>query len=197
MEKNTNLLQNNCNLNNNKNKLFNIPEVLKKRVSLSKVNLNIIKDWIQDELYLITNQEDKSLVDFIINMLEEEDNDPIKIYNYLDKFIGKNAENFVINLWRLLLDSENNKISNVVLLSKLEYLKKINKDKRNYYDNLNNIILKIKYNNELKFRKSSDSYSDSNSSRNSISDSKNSNSKYSTKNIKKNKKKERSRSYSK
>lgn len=82
--------------------------LFKKSVDITKVNLPIIKTWmettIQEEL-----PDDDIVVEFIFEMLQAEDQPDIKaIREQMDDFIGKDESlKFCEELWSLLLSGQN------------------------------------------------------------------------------------------
>lgn len=94
---------------------------------MSKIKLDVIKPWIQDKLTEILKIDDDVVVDFVYNQLEEkvlflsftslplinslifQFPDPKKIQINLTGFLhGKNAREFMAELWALLISAQEN-----------------------------------------------------------------------------------------
>lgn len=97
------------------------------QVDMSKIKLDVIKPWIQDKLTEILKIDDDVVVDFVYNQLEEKVRiqhdhylliinlivlqypDPKKIQINLTGFLqGKNAREFMADLWALLISAQEN-----------------------------------------------------------------------------------------
>lgn len=76
---------------------------------MSKIKLDVIKPWIQDKLTEILKIDDDVVVDFVYNQLDEKFPDPKKIQINLTGFLhGKNAREFMAELWALLISAQDN-----------------------------------------------------------------------------------------
>lgn len=97
---------------------------------MSKIKLDVIKPWIQDKITEILKIDDDVVVDFVYNQLDEKVNsyfkfmyfqlggmilmflqypDPKKIQINLTGFLhGKNAREFMAELWALLIQAQEN-----------------------------------------------------------------------------------------
>ncbi|XP_013780163.1 serine/arginine repetitive matrix protein 1-like isoform X5 [Limulus polyphemus] len=98
---------------NKQNKLLKqlkFHEILEKKVDMRKVNLDIIKPWITKKITSLLGIEDDVIIDFIFNQLEGEKYPDAKTMQInLTGFLnGKNAREFMGELWSLLLSAEEN-----------------------------------------------------------------------------------------
>lgn len=83
-------------------------DVLTKRVDMTKVNLNTIKPWITKRITQFLGMEDEVVVEFVFNQLEADKHpDPRMMQINLTGFLnGKNARDFMGDLWTLLLSAQ-------------------------------------------------------------------------------------------
>ncbi|CAN7938755.1 unnamed protein product [Ixodes hexagonus] len=83
-------------------------DVLTKRVDMNKVNLDTIKPWITRKITDFLGMEDEVVVEFVFNQLEAEKHpDPRMMQINLTGFLnGKNARDFMGDLWTLLLSAQ-------------------------------------------------------------------------------------------
>ncbi|ODQ52342.1 PWI domain-containing protein, partial [Saitoella complicata NRRL Y-17804] len=90
-------------------KTMSFPPEFKMKVDMSKVNLEVIKPWIEDKVIAMMGVEDDVVVDFAVGLLEESGSpDPRKIQISLTGFLEKNAPAFTKELWNLLLSAQDN-----------------------------------------------------------------------------------------
>ncbi|EEC15776.1 serine/arginine regulated nuclear matrix protein, putative, partial [Ixodes scapularis] len=83
-------------------------DVLNKRVDMNKVNLDTIKPWITRKITDFLGMEDEVVVEFVFNQLEAEKHPDgrmmqINLTGFLN---GKNARDFMGDLWVLLLSAQ-------------------------------------------------------------------------------------------
>uniref|UniRef100_A0A3Q3J9J0 Serine/arginine repetitive matrix protein 1 n=1 Tax=Monopterus albus TaxID=43700 RepID=A0A3Q3J9J0_MONAL len=84
-------------------------ECLDKKVDMTKVNLEVIKPWITQRVTEILGFEDDVVIEFIFNQLEEKHPDSKMMQINLTGFLnGKNAREFMKDLWPLLLSAQEN-----------------------------------------------------------------------------------------
>ncbi|KAJ2484824.1 Serine/arginine repetitive matrix protein 1, partial [Coemansia sp. RSA 2320] len=80
---------------------------LKKRVDMSKVNMEVIKPWIASKIKEALGLEDEVLFEFVINMLEESNTpDPKAMQVNLTGFLESKTQEFMQSLWTLLLEAQ-------------------------------------------------------------------------------------------
>ncbi|MEQ2199327.1 hypothetical protein XENOCAPTIV_010911 [Xenoophorus captivus] len=78
-------------------------------VDMTKVNLEVIKPWITQRVTEILGFEDDVVIEFIFNQLEEKHPDSKMMQINLTGFLnGKNAREFMRDLWPLLLSAQEN-----------------------------------------------------------------------------------------
>lgn len=81
----------------------------RKKVDMSKVNLEVIKPWITKRVTEILGFEDDVVIEFIFNQLEVKNPDSKMMQINLTGFLnGKNAREFMGELWPLLLSAQEN-----------------------------------------------------------------------------------------
>lgn len=90
-------------------KQLKFAECLEKKVDMSKVNLEVIKPWITKRVTEILGFEDDVVIEFIFNQLEVKNPDSKMMQINLTGFLnGKNAREFMGELWPLLLSAQEN-----------------------------------------------------------------------------------------
>uniref|UniRef100_A0A8C7HB49 Serine/arginine repetitive matrix protein 1 n=1 Tax=Oncorhynchus kisutch TaxID=8019 RepID=A0A8C7HB49_ONCKI len=90
-------------------KQLKFAECLEKKVDMTKVNLEVIKPWITQRVTEILGFEDDVVIEFIFNQLEEKHPDSKMMQINLTGFLnGKNAREFMRDLWPLLLSAQDN-----------------------------------------------------------------------------------------
>uniref|UniRef100_A0A9J7Z1T0 Serine/arginine repetitive matrix protein 1 n=1 Tax=Cyprinus carpio carpio TaxID=630221 RepID=A0A9J7Z1T0_CYPCA len=127
-------------------KQLKFAECLEKKVDMTKVNLEVVKPWITQRVTEILGFEDDVVIEFVFNQLEEKNPDGKMMQINLTGFLnGKNAREFMKDLWPLLLSAQEN-IAGIpsafleqkkeeikqrqIEQEKLASLKKIDEDKR-------------------------------------------------------------------
>lgn len=88
-------------------KQLKFSDVLNQKVDIKKVNLEIIKPWIQKQITISLGLDDEVVYEYVINQLEQErypdgKTMQINLTGFLD---GKRAREFMDRLWTLLLDA--------------------------------------------------------------------------------------------
>ncbi|KAL3245147.1 hypothetical protein MRX96_018284 [Rhipicephalus microplus] len=83
-------------------------DVLNKRVDMTKVNLDTVKPWITKKITELLGMEDEVVVEFVFNQLEADKHpDPRMMQINLTGFLnGKNARDFMGEMWTLLLSAQ-------------------------------------------------------------------------------------------
>eukprot|EP00058_Branchiostoma_floridae_P005303 XP_002590791.1 hypothetical protein BRAFLDRAFT_218692 [Branchiostoma floridae] len=82
---------------------------LDKKVDMTKVNIETIKPWIKQKINDMLGFEDDVVIDYVFNLLEEEKPDPKCMQINLTGFLnGKNAREFMGELWKLLVSAQDN-----------------------------------------------------------------------------------------
>ena len=86
-----------------------IPPEYKIQIHKNKINLTIIKSWINKKLNDILGFEDDTLTNFIINLIEEYDDiiDPKKIQYSITGFLDDKTYTFMEELWKILISAQN------------------------------------------------------------------------------------------
>lgn len=79
-------------------------------VNMQKVNLDIIKTWVTKQISDILGVEDDILVGLIVGALEESPPCAKKIHILIGEFLQNETQRFVIRLWRLLSNAQNNEL---------------------------------------------------------------------------------------
>ncbi|XP_068755231.1 uncharacterized protein [Montipora capricornis] len=91
-------------------KSMRFDDILNKKVDMEKVNLDVIKPWITKKLIEILGFEDDVVMQYVLNMLESEKSpDPRSMQINITGFLqGKNAREFMKELWTLLVSAQEN-----------------------------------------------------------------------------------------
>eukprot|EP01023_Acetabularia_acetabulum_P019819 TRINITY_DN20168_c0_g2_i1.p1 TRINITY_DN20168_c0_g2~~TRINITY_DN20168_c0_g2_i1.p1 ORF type:complete len:215 (-),score=27.25 TRINITY_DN20168_c0_g2_i1:46-690(-) len=84
------------------------PKQLDTKITFSKVNLEVIREWIAKRVTALLNGvEDDVLIGYIFEMLEQRDKlDPKELQVYLTGFLEKNTGLFMKELWTLLAQAQ-------------------------------------------------------------------------------------------
>ncbi|KAJ1966266.1 hypothetical protein GGI12_000171, partial [Dipsacomyces acuminosporus] len=81
--------------------------LLKQKVDMSKVNMEVIKPWIAKQISEILGIEDEVLQEYVISMLEESSTpDPRTMQLNLTGFLESKTQEFMQNLWSVLLEAQ-------------------------------------------------------------------------------------------
>ncbi|KAJ2489467.1 separin protein [Coemansia sp. RSA 2050] len=81
--------------------------VLKKRIDMSKVNLEIIKPWISRKIHELLGIEDEVLFEYVVNMLQESNTPDGKAMQVnLTGFLESKTVEFMQSLWTILLEAQ-------------------------------------------------------------------------------------------
>ncbi|KAJ2254690.1 Serine/arginine repetitive matrix protein 1 [Coemansia sp. RSA 455] len=81
--------------------------VLKKRVDMSKVNMEVIKPWISRKINELLGIEDEVLFEYVVNMLQESNTPDGKAMQVnLTGFLETKTAEFMQSLWTLLLEAQ-------------------------------------------------------------------------------------------
>ncbi|KAJ2777391.1 hypothetical protein GGI15_004519, partial [Coemansia interrupta] len=81
--------------------------VLKKRVDISKVNMEVIKPWVSSKIHELLQIDDEVLYSYIVNMLEESDTpDPKAMQVSLTGFLEDKTQGFMESLWLVLVEAQ-------------------------------------------------------------------------------------------
>lgn len=82
-------------------------DCLSKPVDMTKVKLDVLRPWISKKITDILHIEDDVVVEFVYNQLEEKFPCPKKMQINMTGFLnGKNARQFMDELWALLLSAQ-------------------------------------------------------------------------------------------
>jgi len=103
------------------------PPEFNTKVDMKKVKLEVIKPWIGEKISQLLGFEDEVLIGYVFGLLEEKQNpDPRTLQINITGFLEKDASEFVLELWRLLLSAQSNVggIPNEFLEKKKEEIKK-------------------------------------------------------------------------
>ena len=143
------------------------PPEYKIQIHKSKINLSIIKSWINKKLNDILGFEDEALTNYIINLIEEYDDiiDPKNIQYSITGFLDDKTYSFMEEFWKILISAQNtiNGIPDELIEEKK---KEIIKDVHNKYKKmkfLDDLIGKkeININSNLYKENEKDNYSES------------------------------------
>ncbi|KAJ2439329.1 Serine/arginine repetitive matrix protein 1, partial [Coemansia sp. RSA 2424] len=81
--------------------------ILKKRIDMTKINMEVIKPWISRKINELLGIEDDVLFEYIVNMLQESDNPDGKAMQInLTGFLEFKTEEFMQSLWTILLEAQ-------------------------------------------------------------------------------------------
>ncbi|KAJ2744819.1 separin protein [Coemansia sp. BCRC 34301] len=81
--------------------------ILKKRIDMAKVNMQVIKPWISQKINSLLGIEDDVLFEYVVNMLEESDKPDGKAMQVnLTGFLESKTEEFMQSLWSVLLEAQ-------------------------------------------------------------------------------------------
>ncbi|OZJ03625.1 hypothetical protein BZG36_03730 [Bifiguratus adelaidae] len=107
-------------------KSMTFPPEYKQKVNFSKVNMQVIRPWITKRITELLGMEDEVVTEYTFESLDQKDCDPRMLQINLTGFLEKNAQKFVLELWKLLLDAQNSLggIPTVFLEQKKEELRK-------------------------------------------------------------------------
>ena len=85
------------------------PPEYKIQIHKNKINLTIIKSWINKKLNDILGFEDDTLTNFIINLIDDFDDiiDPKKIQYSITGFLDDKTYSFMEELWKILISAQN------------------------------------------------------------------------------------------
>jgi len=76
---------------------------------MKKVKLDVIKPWITQKITELLGFEDEVLIGYINSLLEEkQEPDPKHLQINITGFLAKDATQFVLELWQLLISAQNN-----------------------------------------------------------------------------------------
>ncbi|KAF9118915.1 hypothetical protein BGX30_004211 [Mortierella sp. GBA39] len=87
-------------------KSMNFPPEFSQKVDMKKVNMKVIKDWMEERVIQLLGIEDEVVVEYAIGMLEEPSPDPKSMQINLQGFLDKNTQLFVLELWKLLISAQ-------------------------------------------------------------------------------------------
>ncbi|KAF9920836.1 hypothetical protein FBU30_009208 [Linnemannia zychae] len=86
---------------------MNFPPEFNQKVDMKKVNMKVIKGWMAERVVQLLGIEDEVVVEYAVGMLEEPSPDPKTMQINLQGFLDKNTQQFVLELWRLLISAQN------------------------------------------------------------------------------------------
>ncbi|ORX72378.1 PWI domain-containing protein [Linderina pennispora] len=82
-------------------------DLLKRKVDMSKVNMDVIKPWIATTVNELLGVEDEVLFEYVVNLLGESNSpDPKAIQVNLTGFLESKTQGFMQDLWSLLLEAQ-------------------------------------------------------------------------------------------
>lgn len=110
------------------------PKSFEQRVDLTKVQREVIGQWVAGRLTQLLGFEDDIVVSMVINLLEpkvDERLDPRQLQVAVTGFLGKDAAAFTLELWELLLSAQANPtgIPTAILDKKKQELERAAADK--------------------------------------------------------------------
>ena len=87
---------------------LNFPEEYSIPIHKSKLNLKIIKSWIDKKLNDILGFDDECLTNYIINLIEDSDDvlEPKKIQYAITGFLDSSTYDFMKDFWKLLISAQ-------------------------------------------------------------------------------------------
>ena len=87
------------------------PPEYETQVYKDKINISLIKSWIDKRLNDILNFEDECISNYIINLIEESEEviEPKKIHYAMTGFLDNQTYDFMKDLWKLLISAQNAK----------------------------------------------------------------------------------------
>ncbi|KAI8055500.1 PWI domain-containing protein [Syncephalis plumigaleata] len=106
-------------------KSMTFPASFKKKVNMSKVNMNVMRLWIARRVKELLGIEDEVVVEFVYGMLEEKELDPRRIQIDLTGFLEDKAPQFVVELWELLLSAQENVAVVIEIETEIEIIETI------------------------------------------------------------------------
>jgi len=78
------------------------------KVDMKKIKFEVIKPWINQKIFDLLGFEDEVLIGYIHSLLEEkQEPDPKSLQINITGFLSKDASQFVLDLWRLLISAQN------------------------------------------------------------------------------------------
>ncbi|KAF9986622.1 hypothetical protein BGZ65_006894 [Modicella reniformis] len=86
---------------------MHFPPEFNQKIDMKKVNLSVMKGWMVQRVNQLLGIDDEVVVEYAFGMLEEESPDPKTMQINLQGFLDKNAQVFVLELWKLLLSAQN------------------------------------------------------------------------------------------
>jgi len=90
-------------------KSLKFPNEYNIKVDMKKVKFDVIKPWISQKITELLGFEDEVLIGYIYSLLEEkQEPDPKHLQINITGFLAKDASQFVLELWKLLLSAQNN-----------------------------------------------------------------------------------------
>ncbi|CDH50351.1 pwi domain-containing protein [Lichtheimia corymbifera JMRC:FSU:9682] len=87
-------------------KSMSFPPEFDQKVNMKKVKLDVIKPWMTQRITELLGVEDELVIDFAFGLLEEKDPDPKLMQINLTGFLEKNTQQFILELWKLLLSAQ-------------------------------------------------------------------------------------------
>ena len=83
------------------------PTIYSTAVDIKKVNIQVFREWIYEKITQLLNMEDDIVTEYAFSLLEEESIDPKIMQIKLTGFLESKTEEFMIQLWTLLIDAQN------------------------------------------------------------------------------------------
>lgn len=121
-----------------------LPEVFKVNIDISKIEIEVIKHWIDNKLSTILEIEDDSLAEYFYNILLEDYKQPLKLYSMMNQFLEKATIPFLTELWQILDSCQNSELGISHLIIQTEF-EKLNRNIFEIEDKINicNNIVKL------------------------------------------------------
>jgi len=83
------------------------PKVYQKMINMNRINFETIKPWIEKRITSIIGIEDEILTALIYNLLQDTQHpDPKMMHIQLMGFLESHTEEFMIELWTMLLNAQ-------------------------------------------------------------------------------------------
>lgn len=83
------------------------PEEFKCKIDRNHVKIGLIRPWVESKVNEMLQVEDEILVNYVMSLLEDRSKelDPKEMQIHITPFLEENAENFMLQLWRLLISA--------------------------------------------------------------------------------------------
>jgi len=83
------------------------PNEYNTKVDMTKVEIDVIKPWISQQITKLLGFEDEVLIGYVFGLLEEKHPDPRLLQVNITGFLEQDASDFCLQLWKLLISAQN------------------------------------------------------------------------------------------